>query len=159
MGKQHLRQRMPGYAAAARLAPWFVLVDLDQDAPCAAALVTEWLPAAPDMMRFRVAVREAEAWLLSDRIALARFLSVSRDVIPRRADELDNPKGALVAIARRSRSRAIRDGMAPRVDSGRTIGPLYVAELSRFVREHWNVDAAASESKSLARCVAALRTF
>jgi hypothetical protein len=150
---------MPGYAAAAKLSPWFVLVDLDQDTPCGAALVKEWLPAPPVMMRLRVAVREAEAWLLSDRIALARFLSVSRDVIPRGADELDDPKGALVAIARRSRSRAIREGMAPRVDSGRTIGPLYVAELSRFVREQWNVDAAASGSDSLARCVASLRTL
>lgn len=159
MGKEHLRQRIGGYAAAARIAPWFVLVDLDHEGPCAGALVTAWLPVPPVMMRFRVAVREAEAWLLSDRMTLARFLSVSRDLIPNAADDLQDPKSTLVAIARRSRSRAMREGMAPRVDSGRKIGPLYVAELSRFVREQWNIDAAAVASESLARCVASLRTL
>lgn len=159
MGKEHLRQRVQGYAAAALRAPWFVLVDLDDEAPCAGALVVDWLADPPPMMRFRVAVREAEAWLLADRVALARFLSVSRDVIPRTADELVDPKAVIVGVSRRSRSRAIREGLPPRPDSGRTIGPLYVTELSRFVREHWDVDAAAQSSDSLARCLAALSSL
>jgi len=159
MGKQHLRQRVQGYAAAAKRVPWFVLVDLDDEAVCAGALVADWLADQPPMMRFRVAVREVEAWLLADRVALARFLSVSRDAIPRMADELVDPKEILVSVSRRSRSRAIRDGMSPRPDSGRTIGPLYVAELTRFVREHWDVDAAARASDSLARCLAALSSL
>jgi hypothetical protein len=159
MGKQHLRQRIEGYAAAAVHAPWFVLVDLDQDAPCAGALVAEWVPNRPAMMRLRVAVREAEAWLLADRATLARFLSVSRDVVPRTVDDLADPKNEMVGLSRRSRSRAIRDGMAPRMGSGRTIGPLYVSELSRFVREHWDIETAAQASESLSRCLAALRSL
>lgn len=139
-------------------APWLVLVDLDHEHPCAAALVGEWLPQVPTLMRLRVAVREIEAWLLADRVGIAACLSVSRDRIPRSVDELDNPKSLMINVASRSRRRAIRDGMPPRAASGRSIGPLYVTELSRFVREHWDVDEAALASSSLCRCIRALRT-
>jgi hypothetical protein len=131
--------------------PWFVLVDLDHDHPCAGALVNEWLPDAPPLMRLRVAVREVEAWLLADRHGVARFLSVSRDRIPRRVDELDDAKSSMINVAARSRKRAIREGLPPQRNSGRTIGPLYVSELSRFVSEHWDVDDATNASPSLAR--------
>lgn len=158
MGKQDLKRRIDGYAAAARRAPWVVLVDLDDD-PCAAGLVAAWLPRPPLLMRLRVAVREVEAWLLADRRSLARFLSVSRDLLPRASDAIEDPKRTLVDLARRSRSRSISHGMAPRPGSGRSIGPLYVAELSRFVREHWDVDVAANSSDSLTRCMKALRSL
>lgn len=158
MGKQHLERRIEGYAAAAKRAPWVVLVDLDDD-PCAAGLVASWLPSPPLLMRLRVAVREVEAWLLADRRTLARFLSVSLDLVPRAPDAVEDPKRTLVDLARRPRSRSISDGMAPRPDSGRSIGPLYVAELSRFAREHWDIDAAAGSSDSLARCMKALRSL
>jgi hypothetical protein len=95
-------------------------------------------------MAFRVAVHEVEAWLLADRANLARFLSVSRDILPRTVDEIRDPKATLVQIARRSRSRTIREGVPPRASSGRAIGPLYVTELSRFVQNRWDIDAAAS---------------
>lgn len=157
-GKQHLRRSMRGYARAALRAPWLVLVDLDHEHPCAAALVGEWLPQVPTLMRLRVAVREIEAWLLADRVGIAAFLSVSRDRIPRSVDELVNPKSLMINVASRSRRRAIREGMPPRAASGRSIGPLYVTELSRFVREHWDVDEAALASSSLCRCIRALRT-
>lgn len=158
MGKEYLERRIDSYAAAARRAPWVVLVDLDDDS-CAAGLVAAWLPSPPSLMRLRVAVREVEAWLLADRRTLARFLSVSRDLIPRAPEAVEDPKRTLVDLARRSRSRSIRDGMAPRPDSGRSISPLYVAELSRFVREHWDIDAVTHCSDSLTRCVRALRSL
>ena len=156
MGKPHLRENISGYASAARRSPWFVLVDLNGEAPCAAQLVATWLPDRPTLMLLRVAVREVEAWLLGDRANLARFLQVSQAIIPRGPDSLPDPKRTLVGIARRSRSRAIREGVPPRDGSGRAIGPLYVTELARFVREQWDVDAATSASSSLARCVRAL---
>lgn len=157
MGKQYLRQRITGYAAAAAQSPWLVLIDLDHEASCGAALVATWLPNPPRRLRIRVAVHEVEAWLLADRRALARFLSISRDLVPRAPDVIDDPKAALVGLARRSRSRTVREGMAPRPNSGRTIGPLYVAELSRFVREYWDVDSAADASDSLMRCLRSLQ--
>ena len=44
-GKANLRRALPGYNAAAQGDPWLVLVDLDRDFDCAAALVADWLPA------------------------------------------------------------------------------------------------------------------
>jgi hypothetical protein len=158
-GKQYLRQNIAGYANAARHSPWFVLVDLDDEAECGAALVEAWLPDPPPMMALRVAVREAEAWLLSDRSNLARFLNVSRAIVPLRADELPDPKLTMVNIARRSRTRAIREGLPPRPGSRRSIGPLYVTELSRFVIDDWDIDGAGETSDSLNRCLAALKAL
>ena len=66
-GKANLRRALPGYNAAAQGNPWLVLVDLDRDFDCAAALVADWLPAPSAYMRLRVVVREIEAWLLADR--------------------------------------------------------------------------------------------
>lgn len=156
MGKQHLRNCIAGYAQAARYKSWFVLVDLDDEACCGAALVTAWLPEPPPLMKLRVAVREAEAWLLGDRVNLARFPNVSRALVPRDPDDLGDPKATMVGIARRSRTRATREGLPPREGSGRSIGPLYVAELARFVQAHWDIEAAAQGSDSLARCLRAL---
>jgi hypothetical protein len=65
-GKTNLRRALPGYNGAAQGDPWLVFVDLDHDFACAAALVTEWLPAPSVYMRFRVVVRQIESWLLAD---------------------------------------------------------------------------------------------
>lgn len=158
-GKHHLRRRISGYAHGAAHGAWLVLVDLDNDYPCAPGLVAEWLPEPPPLMRFRVAVREVEAWLLGDRVGIATFLSVSRDLIPRSVDDLPDPKAVLIAAALRSRARAIRDGIPPRPGSGRTIGALYVSELSRFINERWDVDEASTASASLRRCLDALASL
>jgi hypothetical protein len=158
-GKQKLRRSIAGYAQDANRANWFVLVDLDSDHPCASALVAEWLPVVPARMCLRVAVREAESWLLADRVGLASFLSVSRDRIPRDPDRIIDPKGVVTTVAKHSRTRGIREGIPPRPGSGRSIGPLYVAELSRFIREQWDVDTAIATSPSLGRCANALTTL
>lgn len=158
-GKAHVRKSIGGYARGARLTPWFVLVDLDADHPCAGELIRHWLPEPPAMMRLRVAVRASEAWLMADRHGLATFLSISRDLVPRSVDDIPDPKSELVRIARRSRRRSVREDVPPRPGSGRSIGPLYVSELSRYVRDHWNIEDASQLSPSLHRCVRALETL
>jgi len=158
-GKAAVRRSIHGYACGAKRSPWFVLVDLDDDHVCASSLVREWLPAIPELMSFRVAVREIEAWLLADRGGIASYLSVSPARIPRNPDELPEPKASMLSVARKSRIRAIREGVPPRPGSGRTIGPIYVTELARFVQEKWDVVAAAEVSPSLARCVAGLQAL
>lgn len=159
MGKEHIERSIGGYANAARRNPWFVLVDLDSDAPCGAALISAWLPHPPALLAFRVAVRAVESWILADRSNLAHFLRVSRDVVPRGVDALRDPKLTLVNLARRSNARNLREGLPPRAGSGRAIGPLYVTELSGFVTAQWDVDAAAVGSDSLARCLSALQAL
>jgi hypothetical protein len=81
-GKNWLDQQLTGYNNAARYARWLVLRDLDRDATCAPELVARLLPKPGPMMCFRIAVRAVEAWLLSDREQMSRFLGLSQDKIP-----------------------------------------------------------------------------
>jgi hypothetical protein len=76
-GKSHLLKHTNAYNKAAHILPWFVLVDLDMDAQCPSQALTQWLPDPAAKMRFRIAVRSVEAWLLADRESIAKFLAVS----------------------------------------------------------------------------------
>jgi hypothetical protein len=97
-GKSGLHRALPGYNAAARREPWLVLVDLDDDFDCAPGLVASWLPEPATYMRFRVVVREVEAWLLAD---------------PRRSSAvLDVLLGATLSRAGRSRQSPGPEGLA-----------------------------------------------
>jgi len=123
-GKAHVLKLLSSYNKAAQFAPWFVVVDLDMDAPCPSQAVAQWLPEPADGMRFRIAVRSVEAWLLADRESIASFLAVSLSKIPHRIDLDPHPKQTLVNIARTSRSRSLRDDLVPRQESGAQVGPL-----------------------------------
>lgn len=119
-------------------------------------LVNAWLPAPSPQMRFRVAVRQIEAWLLADADHFATFFGVRRGQIPARPDELTDPKGTVVSLVSTSKKAAIRADMVPRPGSGRRVGPAYAARLIEFVTRgsnRWRVTAAASASPSLRRCV------
>ena len=155
-GKTALRQKINGYNNAARHAPWVVLVDLDREAECAPPLREAWLPEpAPDLC-FRVAVREIEAWLMADPETLAGFLGVARNRIPSRPEDSDQPKAAMVNLARRSRRRAVREDMVPRAESGRPVGPAYTSRLIEYVEGRWRPEVAAGHSESLRRAITCL---
>ena len=132
--------------------PWLVLVDLDADADCVPPACTEWLPEPAPQMCFRVVVREVETWLLADRQHLARFWGVSAARLPRSLEELDDPKGTVVTLARQSRHRAIREDMVPRPGSGKAVGPAYASRLIEFAKTSWRPDVAEARSDSLRRC-------
>ena len=159
-GKIHLRQRLRGYNQAAHLSPWVVLLDLNHDAECAPPLQLSWLPNPAPYMCFRVAVREVEAWLLSDRDHLARFISIPVAQVPLNPEAVDDPKHTMVELARISRRREIREDMVPRPGSGRMVGPAYTSRLVEFVlggATGWRPEVAARSSDSLDRCLRCLR--
>ena len=158
-GKVNLRRALPGYNAAAQRDPWLVLVDLDQDFDCAAALVTDWLPAPSTYMRFRVVVHEIEAWLLADRDRFTSFFSVPASAVPDQPDELPDPRSTLLATVARSRRRAIRADMLPRPGSGRQVGAAYTSRLIEFAsnsEQGWRPNVAAQNSPSLSSCLTRL---
>ncbi len=155
-GKGNLLARVEGYNAAARFSPWLVLIDLDRDEPCAAAFVTRHLPDRATGMHLRVAVRQVESWLMADADALSSFLSVSRSVVPDYPDTCEDAKQEMVALARRSRRRVVRDEMLPRPRSGRAVGPAYSSRLIEFVNTHWRPRHAATRSESLNRSLGRL---
>lgn len=156
-GKSRLDRSLHGYNNAARFSRWLVMRDLDRDASCAPELARQLLPTPARWMRFRIAVRGLESWLLADREEISRFLSVSINRIPGACDELNDPKRALVEIAKHSRLRDIREDMVPPLGTSARVGPAYASRVIEFAREHWRPRVAARRSESLRRCIAALK--
>ena len=145
-----------------RFAPWLAVVDLDQDEDCAPDFIHDVLPSPARGMQLRVAVRAIEAWLLADVERLAAFLRIPRARVPLNPDLEPDPKSALIALARRSRNRAMRADIVPRQGSGARVGPGYTGRMIEFVRgaaHPWRPEAAVQRSDSLRRCVMALRSL
>lgn len=155
-GKPGLLRRLRGFNAAARHAPWLVLVDLDHDTDCAPPFLQHHIQQPAPWMACRVAVRGVEAWLLADRQRLADWIRVPVDKVPTEPELEDDPKQTLVNLARRSRSSSIRQDMVPRAGSRRQVGSLYTSQLINFVQDErrgWRPTVAARSSDSLERCL------
>lgn len=154
-GKARLRAALPGMNVAARRSGWVVIADLDHEQPCPGALVADWLPHPSAFMRLRVAVRSIESWLLADAERFSEFIGVGRAAIPPDPESLAHPKDVVVALARQSRRRAIREDMVPRERSGRRVGPAYTSRLIEFTESNdgWRPDVAAAHAPSLRRCI------
>jgi hypothetical protein len=151
-GKEHLRHGINAYNNAARHASWTVLVDLDREADCAPASCRAWLPDPARGMCFQVVVRSVEAWLLADGERLAGFLHAPRSRVPADPEQVENPKRAVVDLARHSRKQDIHRGMVPRPSSGTAVGVSYTTFMMQFVRESWRPSVAERRSASLERC-------
>jgi hypothetical protein len=158
-GKSYVLARMNGYNHSARFRHWVILLDLDDDGPCAADVVPRWLPAPSRLMRLRVAVRELESWLLADPERISKYLSVLNAEIPANPDIIPDPKRMIVDLATRSRRRAIREDMVPIPGSGQPVGPAYTSRMIEFIQNvesGWRPDVAARNSDSLRRCISAI---
>lgn len=158
-GFGYLRRTIHGWNSAASSIPFVVLTDLDI-CECPLRLISDWLhvPKHPNLL-FRIAVREVESWLLADPENLAEFLGVNTALIPKNTDAIADPKAAIVSLARRSRSRALRDRIAPGKNSTAKQGPDYNGCLGSFVQEQWDPNAARRNSPSLARTVDRITSF
>lgn len=156
-GKEFLRGKIDAYNHAARHGPWIVLIDLDHERECAPPVRATWLPDPSGQMCFRVAVRSVEAWLMADADSLAAFIKIPRNRVPPDPETLDDPKQAMVNLARRSRFRDVRLDMEPRPKSGRTAGPAYTSRLIEYATNNWRPDVAAKRADSLRRTMHCLR--
>ncbi|HUP61462.1 MAG TPA: hypothetical protein VNA69_13680 [Thermoanaerobaculia bacterium] len=156
-GKGDLDRRLLGYNQAARLAPWLILRDLDNDEDCAPRLLARLIPTRDKNLMVRIAVRKVESWILADEFGIARFLSVSSSLVPSVPDALRDPKEAMVNLARRSRRREIVKQMVAEPGLSTSTGPGYSAVLIDFIRTRWNITDASVNSMSLRRCIDALR--
>lgn len=156
-GKGRLDRNLHRYNTAARFSNWLVLRDLDHDAPCAGAMAGQLLPDRSERMYFRIAVREVESWLLADRQSIARSLSVRIGLVPEDPESVDDPKAEIVRLARSSRSRATREDLVPAPGTSAPVGPGYLSWVAEYASTKWRPSVAADRSRSLARCMAALR--
>lgn len=150
-GKATIDRYLRGYNNAARFSCWLVLRDLDHDAGCAPALRARLLDRPAAHMRLHVAVRAVEAWLLADGERISAFLRVTRTLVPGTPERLDDPKRTLVALARRSRSRAIREAMVPAPGATAAVGPDYASFLVDYASSHWRPEVAEQRSEDLGR--------
>jgi hypothetical protein len=152
-GKPKLLAKLAGFNAAARFSPWVVVVDLNGDAACAPDFVSETIPAPSANLIFRVAVRQAEAWLMADRESLARYLRVSQALVPKDPEAEADAKRTMVNVARASSDRHVRQDMVPTPRGGRKTGPNYAGRLIEFATQRWRPDVAAERADSLSRCL------
>ena len=156
-GNDYIKQNLRSYNEASRHLPFLILTDLDQDA-CPIALIKKWITfdKHPNLL-FRIAVREAEAWLLADRGNLAKFLSVAVSRISLHPETIDDPKQYLIGLARRSRRREIREDIVP-IGTAKA-GPAYNLQLAQFIDKFWNWEVAQQNSESLSRLIRCLQNF
>ena len=158
-GVGNMRKSVSKYLNASRALPHVVLVDLDQT-PCAPQLREQWgVATLPRSMLFRVAVREAEAWVLADQEGFASFAGIPASKISPAPESLADPKQELINLVRRSRNKRLVAELVPAQGSAVSIGPLYNERMRQFVHERWNVDAAMAHAPSLARTFDRLQTF
>jgi len=155
-----IKANLDKFCNASKAIPHVVCVDLDRN-ECAPRLLSGWRFNSthhPNLL-LRVAVRETEAWLLADQAGIADFLRVPAAKIPPYPESLDDPKRALINLARRSRSRRLVEELVPANGSSASVGPSYNALLSKFVREKWDMQKASSQAPSLAKAVVRLNAF
>jgi len=160
-GVDQLRKNIQRYNEAARRLPILVLADLDTPEPCPPEKIRIWLGShtrRPNLL-LRFAAMEVESWLLAHCEGLADFLKISSQRIPRDPDAVPQPKEQVVSLARRSRSRHIREDVAPPAGSHRAVGPDYNTRLVQFVNQHWDARLASQRSSSLRRALDRLRSF
>lgn len=151
-GNAYLRQKAPELNRSAKGIDIFLLTDLDSSKDCPLGLIHSWIkgPLNPRFL-FRVAVMEVESWLMADREGVAKFLSIPVNRIPSNTDGIPNPKEFLISLARSSKTRKLRDELVPKPGAKVPIGYGYNTRLIEFVREHWNLEHAATVSPSLRR--------
>ena len=157
-GNAYLRQKAPEFNRSASGMDIFLLTDLNSSEDCPPGFIRSWIkgPINPRFF-FRVAVMEVESWLMADRTGFANFLSIPIHRIPFPTDDILNPKEYLVSLARRSKKRRLRDELVPKPGSKIPVGYGYNTRLIAFVREHWDLERAASASPSLKRTVDRIR--
>ena len=157
-GFGYLKSKIKAFAKASKRLPFFVLTD--QDSGCPPEKIDDWLNFKPHSnLIFRIAVMEIESWVMADRGAIAKFLSISVDNFPHKMDELPDPKQFLMAKAQKSRRRSLKEDIIPRSGSTAKIGPNYNARLSDFIRTRWDVHRAIKCSESLNRAFCKIQNF
>jgi hypothetical protein len=152
-GFTYIKNKVRGFNNASVSSNYLVLVDhMDTGLTCPSEVVSRWVPHRRENLLFRVVVRELESWLLADRENLASFLAINTTKIPSNPEQLNDPKLALINLARSSRSKSIREALVPETGSTAQVGKLYNSEMVRFIREDWSITNARHISESLNKC-------
>jgi hypothetical protein len=152
-GFAYFQSRVDAIRKSASALKFLVFLDGDElGKTCPGDAIKEWFKAKkPENIHVRFAFHEVESWLLADRENLAKYLGISSSSIPQITDSTRDTKEMLVRLAAKSRNRRIVEDIVPRKGFTATVGPAYNARVSEFIRDAWDVKAAAAANQSLAR--------
>lgn len=157
-GFGYLKKNVEKFCMLAMRRPVLLLTDLDQT-PCPSELLHRWLERRerPENLVFRVVVRQIEAWLLADRIAMTELLGDgAARRLPDRPEAEPDAKRILLDLARRA-PRDVREQLVRAKGAIAAQGLGYNSLLGERVMTHWSPERAASNAPSLARARRALR--
>jgi len=155
-GNSYIRQGLRGFSEASEYLPHIVITDLDRNI-CAPQLKDDWINfnAHPNLL-FRIAEKEIDAWILSDREAFSKFIGAPVSKTPTDTQTLADPKLHIINLARRSRKKLMKD-IVPK-GSG-TQGPGYNPLLQDFVINYWDPTRASNNNRSLRKAIERLGTY
>ena len=162
-GCSYIRQKATAFRwLATETTGVLVLTDFrDTGAECVPAALQDYiftkLQNPPKNFMCRFSVNEIESWLLADREGLAKYLDINVSRIPLQPECEIYPKKTLVNLARKSKKKSIREGIAPPLGHHSSVGPEYMALMRGFITGHWSIDNAICHAPSLNRCVYRLR--
>jgi hypothetical protein len=154
-----MKKNLSGYNQASVHIPFCIVTDLD-NGECAPSLINEWTAnmTINKNLILRVAVREIEAWIMSDRQGFSKFSGVPLKHVPEEPEKISDPKSTLLNIVAKYGKKMIRQDLLPR-NSYSSIGPNYNLTLSEFVFHAWNVQRARKNSRSLEKMMHHLNRF
>lgn len=155
-GVTNLLPKLARYINMARHGPSvFCLADSDQ--VCPVDLLKKWLAHAPPTgFVLRLAVREAESWVLADGQGMRDHFRVPLPKLPHQPDELVDPKRDLLKFLSRYAPAQLRREMVQASPTQLSMGTGYNAGLRDFVSVTWRPDRAADQSPSLRRALVRL---
>lgn len=133
-----------------------VLCIADTDRHCPVQLIRRWLPhGAHSRFLLRLAVSEAESWILADRHGTAEFFGVALKRVPASPETEPDAKRAVLQLAHQSKKRHLRQEMVSQSDRSRQ-GTGYNLHLRSLVTGQWQPRRAAERSGSLQRALTRL---
>jgi len=103
-GKGNIDRDLLKYNSMGKGMPVVVLRDLDHDALCGAAFVSQLNVKRARWFRLRLAVRELESWVLADAPGLSKFMGIDAKWLPGNPDSEADPTRSLLDLAARSPS-------------------------------------------------------
>jgi len=163
-----IKSKINEFNALAAHTPVILLTDLDATI-CAPELKGQLINQIQNInFIFNVAVDEAEAWLMADRVGFSGYLGVDIDEIPQPAQKKQGGRIALTEmdfrykssmfltheLIKKSRKKELILQLTPK--EGASKGPEYNNGILPFIQEKWNIQNARENSDSLSRMISRL---
>lgn len=161
-----IKEAIANYNKLALVAPVILLTDLD-DVLCAPTLINRLLNGVKKNKAFviNIAVDEAEAWLMADRIGFAEYFNIDINALPMSVQTRQGGRNYCTEMDFQCKSsydfthRILQTCTNPvlikqlQPQKGATKGPEYNSVIIPFIQKKWDINAAKLNSNSLDRMI------